>query len=603
MVGNARQGRGERRERRIAEVVASGCRPRAQDLLEPEQELALEPADWSAGDVVLVERGAGRGRWRRLGPVLARGGSARAEVYRIAASHRLSPLHPEEVLREAEGWVCDPGIGDPSLVDLRGIPFITIDNPRSRDLDQALHIERSIGGRGFTVRYALADASYYVRPGSALFADALARGTSFYLPGLTLPMLPPLLCEGLISLLEGQSRRSLLFEMELDEDGECRRTVIRRTLVQSARKLSYPRVQRYLDDPAGSGWRDAPWRPTLDLLREVGELRIAGARRRHVLRPQRSEVEVTLAEGERLGFSILCDRRLEVERYNEQISLMCNVEGARMMAAAGRAEHVQPVFRVHPAPPDSALDSLVELIAGLVAEHGLDPGQWAWRRSEPLADYLGRLPVRGRWARLSRAIERQAQLLNERSSFEERPAPHHGIGAPMYARFSAPMREIVGVFTHKEALEALDGPASASPSQEDEELRVRVLEAGNRARDVQRSLTKEVNLLGLDRLFVRETELPEHERPRRRATIMGLTSSRLHLQLDHPTLDLKLYVDDLERQLGERLTVTPRGTALSGARCTFRIGDPITVVVAGLDQGRRRWLFRVVDAGAVGGAG
>lgn len=280
-----------------AELVATRRGLEARDLLDGTHQVPLgaQPDQLAVGDLVAVEERDGVGR--PTGPRLARAGSVRASIHRIAARHRLDPFHPPEVLAEARGFRRRPGTDDPSLVDLTRLPFITIDNRGSRDLDQALHLERLPGGRGYLVHYAIADASHYVRPGTALFGEALSRGASFYLPGLAVPMLPRLLCEDLVSLNQGRVRRALVFEMRLDRRGTCRQTRLLRARVSSLRKLSYPRVQRHYDDPAGSGMGHEPWGETLALLREVGELLLGRAVRHHVVQYRRSEVEVSVGEG------------------------------------------------------------------------------------------------------------------------------------------------------------------------------------------------------------------------------------------------------------------------------------------------------------------
>ena len=100
------------------------------------------------------------------------------------------------VMSEVAAFQRASGIDDPTLVDLTALPFVTIDHDDSRDLDQALYIARR--GAGYAVYYALADGAYYVRPGSALFTEALARGASFYLPEICEPMLPRALSEDLV---------------------------------------------------------------------------------------------------------------------------------------------------------------------------------------------------------------------------------------------------------------------------------------------------------------------------------------------------------------------------------------------------------------------
>src|SRR5690349_21087678 len=105
----------------------------------------------------------------------------------------LDPGFAPEVEAEAAALVASPGLDDPALTDLEAVPFVTVDGPGTRDLDQALYLERD--GDGYLVRYAIADAAYFVKPGSRLFAEALRRGTSYYLPGLSVPMLPRSLSE------------------------------------------------------------------------------------------------------------------------------------------------------------------------------------------------------------------------------------------------------------------------------------------------------------------------------------------------------------------------------------------------------------------------
>src|SRR5262245_37248572 len=113
----------------------------------------------------------------------------------LAAAAGLSVEFPPAVATEVDAYLDAPRIDDHALVNRTALAFLTIDGPGTRDLDQAVHVEDT--GKGFHLRYAIADASYYVRPGTALFDEALARGASFYLPGASVPMLPRALSEGL----------------------------------------------------------------------------------------------------------------------------------------------------------------------------------------------------------------------------------------------------------------------------------------------------------------------------------------------------------------------------------------------------------------------
>lgn len=532
---------------------------------------------------------------------LAPAESAKKKLYELLRRYGISPIYPPEVLSEAERCVRNPGLDDPGLQDLTDLPFVTIDNDDSRDLDQALFIASTDRG-GFRVDYALADASYYVRPGTALFREALRRGASYYLPGLAVPMLPPSLSEGIISLNPDVLRRAVVLRMSLDADGQLLGTEVVRARIRSRAKLSYNGVQRFHDDPASSPLSMQSYGESLLLLREVGELRIADAKARDVVSYNRTEAELDFADAEGRRFSARNAPRNDVERWNEQISLLCNIEGARILSEAGDSAHVQAVYRVHPSPTREALASLQRAIEALVRAHGLDEKVWRWRsravygeRGVSLADYLESLPEDDESCRIRCAIEQLALHISQAASFSVDPGPHFGVGAEGYSRISAPMREIVGIFTHKELLERLDDPQNARDNVADEALRVEIIEAGNQSRVVQREIWKRASKLVIDQLLEADLALDEEARPWRAGTILRLRPTRLYVQLDDPPIELKVYCRHLGGVGIDTLTLDESGTLLEDRRSRrrFALGDGLSLRVRAHDPQRERWLFDI----------
>ncbi len=591
------------RARFVAEVTAEGALDRWDPEASP-RPIAGPAPEVGAWVEVTIDGGVDGGVARPVGPPIAPAGSALGPLLAIAAAEGLDPVFPASVEAEvaallslADGSAPDappPGTDDPSLVDLTDRPFVTIDNEDSRDLDQALLVEPD--GDGHRVRYALADASFYVRPGSALFAEAMQRSASFYFPGWMVPMLPRALSEGIVSLNPHVDRRALVFDMRLDAAGRCTRTEIVRARIRSRAKLSYAGVQRFLDDPAAHPVEDAAVVACLHALAEVGRRRIDEASNRDVVHHRRRAVEVGL-EGRR-SFVIYGGMRNDVERYNEQISLLCNVEGARLLLAGEADPHVHAVYRVHPSPPDDRVEAFAAMVDRLAALRDDDGMRWRRAEGESLSQYLRRLPTEGDAGRVAQAIHRQAILMNVRSTFTDAPAEHHGVGAEVYARFSSPMREVVGVFLHKELLERLGLAASAGPPAEDAALREQVIEAANRAKRVQRKITALSNRLAIDALLAKDLARPELERPARRGTVMGLTHGKLHLALDDPPIDLKLYRRDLERARGEEVRLGDDDVTWRDAdgSVVTRVGDPIRVRVSHRDADRDRWVLSLLPA-------
>ena len=541
------------------------------------------------GDYAIVQRTQEAAEIKRL---LAPAGSARASLYRLLAERGIDPEHPSDVMSETSHWLRRTGVDDPSLVDLTALPFVTIDGAGTRDLDQAVCIRPQ--GAEYMVRYALADASYYVRPGSALFREALRRGASYYLPGLSVPMLPRSLCEGLISLNPGVDRRATVFEMLVDGRGIVVRTEVVRARIHSRGRLTFDRVEALLDGRGdgkadGRGGKvDAEVLESLRLLERVGELRLRDAAQRDVIPHRTAETRIKLSDGRGLDFVAIERMRNRVERYGEQLSLMCNTEGATLLRNSAD-ENIQPIYRTHAPPAEDRLEDLAATVEGLVQAWDLGSA-WRWdRQRQSLGEYLRGLPDEPDLHPVREAIARQALLVNVRSTFTSEPGPHFGIGADVYARFSAPMREIVGIFVHGELWELL-GEAHKGP-ESDESLRQVVIDAANRSRQVQRDLTREANRLALDRLFERELETPASERPIRSGTVMGLGDNRVYIRLHDPPIDVKIYADTL----GEGAQIDPRGVEVSREGQTLcRMGQMVSVRLTSRDRTRNRWILELM---------
>ncbi|MDA3970731.1 MAG: ribonuclease catalytic domain-containing protein, partial [Desulfobulbaceae bacterium] len=135
---------------------------------------------------------------------------------------------------------------DETRVDLRNLPLLTIDAESTRDLDDALHVERK--GENYVVGIHIADVSQYVKPNSILFATARERVTSLYMADRQIPMLPPELSEDACSLIAGVDRPAISSLVELTPRGEVVHSRIVRSVVNVKRRLSYDEVLELLAD-------------------------------------------------------------------------------------------------------------------------------------------------------------------------------------------------------------------------------------------------------------------------------------------------------------------------------------------------------------------
>jgi ribonuclease R len=516
---------------------------------------------------------------------------------KIVEEEGLRSEFPPEVLAETKAHLRSPKIDDPLLSDLTSLPFVTIDGPTSTDLDQALFVERRPGG--FRVLYALADAAHFAPTRSALFREALARGATYYFPGFAVPMLPHELSSGLTSLNPEVDRRSLVFVTDLDEVGEVVHTTVERARIRSRKKMSFGEVQARYDAPQPSHAKD-PFHESLLLLREVGERRLELSHLADVVRYRRRELDVKAPSGPARPLVVVEAVRDRVELYNEQISLLVNREGGRLLFES-KNPRLQPVYRVHPAPDPEKLEALRNLTTAVTRVRALDPSRFTLG-GQKLSRFVNGLGRETSHVRIARALERQAILVNMRSALSTEPARHFGVGAEVYARFSAPMREVVGIFLHKEMLE-LVGAESPGEDAVDVALREQVVVSANRARDTQRRVNDKVNRAAMDDFFRADLDRPKDARPVHRGTVMGITASKVHVELDAVGMDVKLYVRDLGRLLGGAWLELREDGAVLGVRGSelrvVTLGDCVDLRALHHDKEQDRWVFSldVVEGG------
>ena len=238
---------------------------------------------------------------------------------------------PAAVLEEAAAAVAPA----PEL-DLRDVPFATLDPEGSRDLDQAFHLERA--DSGYTVRYAIADVPAFVTPGGAVDAEARRRGQTIYAADGSIPLHPPVLSEDRASLLPDVDRPALVWTFTLDADGAVQRFRLERALIRSRAQLDYVATQRALDRA-----EDGP----AALLPEIGALRLAQEEARGGASLNLPDEEVVRADDG--TYAIERRRPLPVEEWNAQLSLMTGMAAATLMLDAGVG-----VLRTMPEPDEDA---------------------------------------------------------------------------------------------------------------------------------------------------------------------------------------------------------------------------------------------------------
>ncbi|HET8646191.1 MAG TPA: ribonuclease catalytic domain-containing protein, partial [Vicinamibacteria bacterium] len=209
--------------------------------------------------------------------------SAREELRHIArramTSRGLVPDFSPQALAETNAIRGPAAAGTPSLRDLRGLPWCSIDNDDSRDLDQ-LTVAQPEKGAAARILVAIADVDALVKQGSAIDTHARTNTTSVYTVAEVFPMLPERLSTDLTSLGEDQDRAAVVVELVVSDDGMVTPGDVFRALVHNRAQLAYGRVAAWLDGAAAPPGRVAA---TRELQEQRVQDRAAQARkaRRH----------------------------------------------------------------------------------------------------------------------------------------------------------------------------------------------------------------------------------------------------------------------------------------------------------------------------------
>ena len=335
---------------------------------------------------------------------------------------------PPEVLRAAEEAVERAGWrGEAGRADREDLPMVTIDPAGSRDLDQAVHIERL--GEGHRVRYAIADVACFVERGGVVEAEAWKRGLTHYSPDRRDPLYPPSISQGAGSLLPGETRPAILFTLDLDGTGALASAAVERARVRSRAQLTYRQALEHIEG-GGTLFGAEPFAESLLLLREVGERRLAVERARGGVSLPIIDQRVTQGTALRLGYVLEYEEPNAAEEWNAQISLLTGHAAAVRMLAAGVG-----LLRTAPAPSPDDVDRFRTAARALGFE-------WPDRLSYP--DFLHSLdPAHPRLPILvwqARGLMRGADYV----AFDGAPPEHreHAALAMAYAHCTAPLRRL-----------------------------------------------------------------------------------------------------------------------------------------------------------------
>ena len=383
--------------------------------------------------------------------VLGRKSDMQARLKVIAETHEFSTEFPDSVEHQCRQLASmDRKETFENREDLRELLTFTIDGPFSKDFDDAVSLEKTPDG-DWRLGVHIADVSHYVRPGSPIDREAFERGSSLYLPGLTVPMLPEILSNDLCSLMPDTDRLALSCFMVI-RGGKVIDHHLCRSVIHSHARLTYDDVNRFYEgeEDAIPGFLHSTLRDMLALSHQLRSRRFAAG----CIELDLAETEFILNE-ENVPTEILAAERGESERLIEDFMLAAN----ETVAQLARTTSTPLVYRVHEDPDSDRLSALERFLNNLnIRVHlGFNPHPGELQKIlESVKDHPSRDSIR-------RMLLRSLQ----RAQYSEKPLGHYALALEDYCHFTSPIRRYPDLTVHRMIKQLIDAradiPASRMP--------------------------------------------------------------------------------------------------------------------------------------------
>ena len=473
------------------------------------------------------------------------------------------PLHfPKPVLAEAHaiGATVDPR-DLAGRLDCRGHRVVTIDPDDAKDFDDAICLER-VSADQWRLWVHIADVSHYVRPGTALDAEARQRGNSTYLVDRVIPMLPEALSNELCSLKPNVDRLTKCVEFLMAHDGRVLSAKFHSAVIHSQRRFAYPEVLAILQRPPGDDPIEQMLHQAHELAQKIRRLRFkAGS-----LELDFPETKIRLDEQGKI---------LRIERTENDVSHQlieeCMLLANEAVAAQLMSRRLPAIYRIHEEPDARRLeDYRREVLA-----HHLPCGNLRQPAEvQKLLRKLGTLPIGP-----ALKIGFLKSLMRARYAVE--PLGHYGLAKKKYPHFPSPIRRYADLTVHRALFDKPPAPAAAL-----QEIAEHISVTERNSADAERD-SKDVKMYAF--LLA---QLDSGAPPNYPALVTDVRNIGFFVEVPGLAMSglvpLSLMEDDFYVFDENRRLLVGRRT-----RRTIQLGDPLTVQVARVDRFKKQVDFRL----------
>ncbi len=514
----------------------------------------------------------------RVAEVLGNQGDVGLEILSIIKQNDLPLEFPKEVL--AASRQVPSSISPAELAgrrDLRQRLIVTIDGEDAKDLDDAVYVQKN-GPDDYLLGVYIADVSYYVKEGSLLDKEALARGTSVYLVDRVLPMLPPRLSNGICSLNAGEDRLAMACEMHIDGAGQVRKYEIFPTVIRVRHRLSYNILRDLLNGVPETAAQYPDMVGPAALMDELRGILSAKRARRGAIYFDLPEQKVILDE--RLHpIEVVNRSHGRAEAVIEEFMLAANETVAQHLAQA----QWPCVYRVHDVPDYSKMQELAKLLATFNVKFA--PSE----KLRPREVQRALEAVAGRPE--ERLVTTVALRSMKQAVYQTGNIGHFGLAASYYAHFTSPIRRYPDLLVHRLLRQWLQRPRL---SQEEAEGLTAKLAVYAEQSSVRERLAAEAERATVE---LKKCEyMADHIGQEYDGFISGVTANGFYVELSNGVegfVHISSLMDDYYQYWEEAYSFQG-----SHNKKSYRLGDAVRIEVLSADVASRRIDFILAGSDA-----
>ena len=364
----------------------------------------------------------------------------------ILIMHNAPFEFPEEVLSEARK-ISEGGVQEYSFnnrENLCGMNIFTIDGAESKDLDDAVSVEKT--DSGYILGVHIADVSHYVRGNSNLDKEAMKRGTSIYYADKVVPMLPKELSNGICSLNPEENRLTLSCFINLDSDGEIISYRFCKSVIRSRVKGVYSEINEILSGSENQEIAEkySMVKNEIFIMNELADILIAKKKRRHAPEIETTESKLVIND-DGICCAVIPRERGKAERIIEEFMLTANECSAKL----ARDKKVPFVYRIHEAPPEAKVEALHEILPKFNLECPHFTEFKPYHASKILED--------ARNTDKFEAVNLLVLRSMAKAKYSTEPVGHFGLVLDDYAHFTSPIRRYSDLAIHRIITDILAG--------------------------------------------------------------------------------------------------------------------------------------------------